>query len=320
MNIFGRLKNDINVRKNCFIIILLLITCANSAGIYYLFRQNQELKAAYTRPVIPMLKPSDVYFPDTFYLAGERVPLERVDVAESFKRELISNTYLHSSTIQILKKVPRIFPVIEPILEEEGIPNDFKYLAVIESSLNPSAVSPAGAVGLWQLMPGTAREYKMEVGRDVDERYDIEKSTRTACAYLKKAHEKFGSWTMAAASYNGGMNGMARRIKEQKEDDYYDLLLNTETARYVYRILALKQIIENPTLYDFYVSVTYEPEPYETVAVKKSVKSWTDFAQQHGISYKTLKRFNPWLRRASLQNSKHKTYHVRIPKNKEAYK
>lgn len=308
------------MNKNCLLIILFLITCANTIGIIYLAQKNKELAASYSRPAIPLLKPSDVYFPDTFYLAGERVPLERVDVAESFKRELITNTYLHSSTIQILKKIPRVFPVIEPILKKEGIPDDFKYLAVIESSLNPSAVSPAGAVGLWQLMPGTARELKMEVSRDVDERYDIEKSTHAACAYLKKAYKKFGSWTMAAASYNGGMNMLSRQMKAQKEDNYYDLLLNSETARYVYRLLALKQIIENPTLYDFFVSVKYEPEPCEEIAVKGNVKSWTDFARQHGISYKTLKRFNPWLRRTSLQNSKHKTYYVRIPIIKEAYK
>lgn len=308
------------MKKNIVIFVLFLVTCANTAGIVYLYRENQNLKAAYTRPVIPMLKPSDVYFPDSFYLAGERVPLERMDVTESFKRELITNTYLHSSTIQILKKIPRTFPVIEPILKKEGVPDDFKYLAVIESNLNASAVSPAGAVGLWQLMPGTARELKLEVGRDVDERYDIEKSTVAACAYLKKAYKKFGSWTMAAASYNGGMNMLTRQMKAQKEDDYYDLLLNSETARYVYRILALKQIIENPTLYDFFVSVKYEPEPCERIAVKGNVKSWTDFAQRHGISYKTLKRFNPWLRNTSLRNNKHKTYYVRIPVNKEAYK
>ena len=307
------------MKKNC-IIILFLITCGNTVGIIYLAQRHKELAAVYTRPVIPMLKPSDVYFPDSLWLADERVPLERVDVAESLKRELISNKYLHSSTIQILKKIPRVFPVIEPILKKEGVPDDFKYLAVIESSLDPSAVSPAGAVGLWQLMPGTARELDLEVGRDVDERYDIEKSTVAACGYLKKAYEKFGSWTMAAAAYNGGINGLTRQSKAQKEDVYYDLLLNTETARYVYRLLALKQIIENPTLYDFFVSTKYEPEPYEKVAVKGNVKSWTDFAQQHGISYKTLKRFNPWLRRTSLQNNKRKTYYVRIPVNKEAYK
>ena len=223
------------MKKNIVIFVLFLVTCANTAGIVYLYRENQNLKAAYTRPVIPMLKPSDVYFPDSFYLAGERVPLERVDVTESFKRELITNTYLHSSTIQILKKIPRTFPVIEPILKKEGVPDDFKYLAVIESNLNASAVSPAGAVGLWQLMPGTARELKLEVGRDVDERYDIEKSTVAACAYLKKAYKKFGSWTMAAASYNGGIGHVndARRLARRHGE-------NPDSWETVARYLMLK--------------------------------------------------------------------------------
>lgn len=308
------------MKKNCIIAILSIITCVNTIAIGYLIYQQQQNNRAYTYYTTPLLKPSDIYCPDSFALAGEQVPLERVDVTEAFKRELITNTYLHSSTIQILKKAPRFFPIIEPILKEEGIPDDFKYLAVIESSLNPLAISHAGAVGLWQLMSGTAKELGLEVTKEVDERYHIEKSTRAACAYLKKAYQKFGSWTMAAASYNGGMNGLSRQMKIQKEDNFYDLLLNTETGRYVYRLLALKQIIENPTLYDFFVSVTYEPEECEQVIVKGKVKDWATFAQEHGITYKTLKRFNPWLRQTSLQNRKRETYYIRIPVHKEAYK
>jgi len=271
-------------------------------------------------PVFHVMKTSDVEFPDKFSLAGERVPLERIDVTEAFKKELIVNTYLHSHTIQVLKHAPRYFHTIEPILKEEGVPDDFKYLAVIESSLNPLAVSYAGAVGIWQLMSGTAKELGLEVSNDVDERYHLEKATRAACAYLKKAYQKFGSWTLAAASYNGGMNMLSKQQDRQKETNFYDLLLGEETGRYVYRLLALKQIMEEPHLYDFYVEQLYPVEPVTLVKVTQSIKDLAEFAKEHGISYKTLKRFNPWLRQTSLKIGKHKTYYIAIPENKEAYK
>ena len=317
--ISGNTKKRKNVRRNYTLIVVAILTCLNTVAVAYLIYRDVHRPENWVNHIPPMLKPSDVYCPDTFYLAGERVPLERVDVKEAFKRELITNTYLHSHTIQVLKNAPRYFPVIEPILAEEGIPDDFKYLAVIESSLNPLAVSPSGAVGLWQLMPATAKELKLEVNSEVDERYHIEKSTRAACAYLRKAYKKFGSWTLAAASYNGGMNMLSRQMKRQKADEYYDLLLNTETGRYVYRLLALKQIMEYPTLYDFFVSITYEKEPCTEVMVKKGIKNLADFAQEQGITYKTLKRFNPWLRQAYLNNKRHKTYRILIPLQKEKY-
>ena len=306
--------------KNILLIFLTILVLLNSAAIGYYIYEDKLDQPENDLPVFHVMKTSDVEFPDKFSLAGERVPLERIDVTEAFKKELIVNTYLHSHTIQVLKHAPRYFHTIEPILKEEGVPDDFKYLAVIESSLNPLAVSYAGAVGIWQLMSGTAKELGLEVSNDVDERYHVEKATRAACTYLKKAYQKFGSWTLAAASYNGGMNMLSRQMDRQKEKNFYDLLLGEETGRYVYRMLALKQIMEEPHLYDFYVDHLYPVEPTTQVKVTKNIKDLADFAQEHGISYKTLKRFNPWLRQTSLKVGKHKTYYIAIPENKQAYK
>lgn len=263
---------------------------------------------------------SDIFTPEQIDLAGEKAPLQRQDVQEALKKELIVNTYLHSHTIQILKNAPRVFAIIEPILQANGIPEDFKYLAVIESRLDPLVVSPAGAVGVWQIMKNTAKELNLEVNNEVDERYNIEKSTEAAAAYLKKAYEKFGSWTLAAASYNAGSNMLNKQMDIQKETDYYNLLLGEETERYVYRILALKQIMNHPERYNFNVKITYPAEPTEKIEVKSSVKSWAEFAQEQGITYKTLKRFNPWLRKTDLKNPHHKTYQISIPVKKELYK
>lgn len=306
--------------KNILLIFLTILVLLNSAAIGYYIYEDKLDQPENDLPVFHVMKTSDVEFPDKFSLAGERVPLERIDVTEAFKKELIVNTYLHSHTIQVLKHAPRYFHTIEPILKEEGVPDDFKYLAVIESSLNPLAVSYAGAVGIWQLMSGTAKELGLEVSNDVDERYHLEKATRAACAYLKKAYQKFGSWTLAAASYNGGMNMLSKQQDRQKETNFYDLLLGEETGRYVYRLLALKQIMEEPHLYDFYVEQLYPVEPVTLVKVTQSIKDLAKFAKEHGISYKTLKRFNPWLRQTSLKIGKHKTYYIAIPENKEAYK
>ena len=308
------------MKKNILLTFLTILVLLNSTAIGYYIYHDQKEHQENEEPPFFLMKSSDVDFPTTFSLAGEQVPLERIDVAEAFKKELIVNTYLHSHTIQVLKNAPRYFHIIEPILKAEGVPNDFKYLAVIESSLNPLAVSYAGATGIWQLMSATAKELGLEVTNDVDERYHVEKATRAACTYLKKAYQKFGSWTLAAASYNGGMNMLTRQMDRQKEKNFYDLLLGEETGRYVYRMLALKQIMEEPHLYDFYVDHLYPVEPTTQVKVTKNIKNLADFAQEHGISYKTLKRFNPWLRQTSLKVGKHKTYYIAIPENKQAYK
>lgn len=254
------------------------------------------------------------YFPAEVDFAGEKAPLQIADVKERFDRELLINANLHSSTILILKRANRAFPVIEPILKQYGVPDDFKYLAVIESSLT-NAVSSAGARGVWQFMPDTAKEKGMEVNDGVDERYHLKKATEAACKYLLQAKDKFGNWTLAAASYNGGMTGVNNKIAEQKVSDYYDLLLTDETSRYVFRILALKEIMKNPTLYGFDVAKheLYENIPTKTIEVDSSITDLATFAKSQGINYKILKIHNPWLRDKKLVNATKKKYLIEIP-------
>ncbi|MCF6170664.1 MAG: lytic transglycosylase domain-containing protein [Bacteroidales bacterium] len=252
--------------------------------------------------------------PDTLYFAGEEVPLELFYVRESLDRELSVNTYWHSSTLTLIKRSYRWFPMIDSILQQNGIPLDFRYLAVIESGLS-NVISPANAVGFWQFLKGTAKDYKLEVSKDVDERYNRIKSTQAACAYFLDSYEKFGNWALVAAAYNAGKNGISRRMKKQKASSYYDMLLSDETSRYLYRILAIKLIFESPESYGFYINENelYLPIPTHTVVVNDEVESWADFAIEYGLSYKLLKYFNPWLRQSSLKNRKKKTYLIQIP-------
>jgi len=214
----------------------------------------------------------------------------------------------------LFSKARKWFPLIEPILKKEGIPDDFKYLAVIESGL-VNAVSSAGARGIWQFMPETARELGMEVNENVDQRYDLEKSTQAACTYLLKAKAKFGSWTLAAAAYNGGMGGVNKQIAIQKVSNYYDLLLTEETARYVFRILALKEIMQNPQKYGFAIASEdlYESLPTQKIIIDSSITDLADFAKSQGINYKILKIHNPWLRETRLLNNTGKKYQIEIP-------
>ena len=255
-----------------------------------------------------------MYFPTTTDFAGETAPLQVVDVRERLDRELLINANLHSTTTLILKRANRAFPVIEPILQKYGIPDDFKYLAVIESGL-VNAVSSAGARGIWQFMPETAKEKGMEVNDIVDERYHLEKSTEAACKYLLVAKNKFGSWTMAAASYNGGMNGVNKRIEEQQVSNYYDLALTEETSRYVFRILALKEIMKNPAKYGFNIYPTdlYSPIPTKKIDIDSTITDLASFAKTQGINYKILKIHNPWLRDKKLVNPSKKKYEIEIP-------
>ncbi len=255
--------------------------------------------------------------PDTVEFCGETLPLEFFDVKESLEREILVNSYWHSQTIWLLQKSNRFFPVIEPILKEYGIPDDFKYLAVAESGLS-HIVSPASAAGFWQLLEGTAKDYNLEVNSEVDERYHLEKATIAACKYIQQSHKKYGNWTLTAASYNAGRRGIDRQITKQKENNYYDLLLNDETARYVYRIIALKLVFENPQNYNFNIPAEslYKPIPFKTIEVNTRIESWADFAHEHNTNYKMLKTFNPWLRDSQLTNKNNKTYSIKIPKKK----
>ncbi len=253
--------------------------------------------------------------PDTLMLAGEIVPLDSFDVRESLDYEVIITCYRHSRSLWIIKKAQRYFDVIEPILKEEGVPNDFKYLAVAESNLM-NATSSAGAKGVWQFMKATAKSYKLEVNAYVDERYNLEKSTRAACKYLKNANTKYKSWALAAASYNLGQGNLDKQIKKQRVSNYYDLLLNPETGRYVYNILAYKIVMENPKLYGFDISddEKYPVIPVTKVVVDSTVNDLVSFAKNFGINYKMLKYFNPWLRDKVLPNASKKKYSIIIPK------
>ncbi|TAH19642.1 MAG: lytic transglycosylase domain-containing protein [Cytophagales bacterium] len=234
--------------------------------------------------------------PDKPDFCGEPVPIDEIDVRERFDKELLINSYLHASTILILKKAYRWFPQIEPILKEEGIPDDFKYLAVIESSLD-NAISPAGASGFWQLMKETAIELGLVVNDEVDERFHPIKSTRAACKYLKKSYQKFGNWTLVAAAYNRGNGGIEQAMTTQKANSYYDLLLNDQTNRFVFRILALKEIMENPKKYRFEIQEKdrYVPEKLEDVRIDTTVSDLVAFAISKGVTYKTLKNYNEWI-------------------------
>jgi membrane-bound lytic murein transglycosylase D len=254
------------------------------------------------------------YFPAAADFAGEPTPLNVTDVRERFERELLVNANLDATTLLIIKRANRAFPVIEPILAKNGVPDDFKYLAVIESGLL-NAVSPAGAKGVWQFMEGTAKENGMEVNSEVDERYHLEKSTEAACRYLLGAKQRFGSWTLAAASYNGGITGVNKQIEIQKVSNYYDLLLTDETFRYVFRILALKEIMRNPALYGFNVvpEELYENLPVRKIEIDSTIADLADFAKGQGINYKILKIHNPWLRDKKLQNASRKKYAIDIP-------
>jgi len=254
------------------------------------------------------------YFPAKIDFAGEKAPLNISDVHERLDRELLVNANLDATTVLIIKRANRAFPVIEPILKKYGIPDDFKYLAVIESGL-VNVVSPAGARGVWQFMPDTGKERGLEINDVVDERYHLAKSTEAACKYLQSAYTKFGSWTLAAASYNGGFGGVNKQITFQGVTNYYDLLLTDETARYVFRILALKEIMQHPVSYNFTVLPTelYPVIPVKTVDVTASIPDLAVFAKEQGINYKVLKIHNPWLRDRKLTVADGKKYTVEIP-------
>lgn len=246
--------------------------------------------------------------------AGEQVPTYMADVQERLDKEMVTNMNYHTNTTLVIKRANKVFPIMEPILAKYGVPDDFKYLAVIESSL-VNAVSPAGARGVWQFMPSTAKEKGMEVSEQVDERYHLEKSTEAACKYLIAAKEKFGSWTLAAASYNGGIGGIKTKMEEQQVDNYYDLLLTEETSRYVFRILALKEIMKNADKYGFSIpkEALYYQIPTKKIVVDSSIINLAAFAKSQGVNYKILKLHNPWLRDKVLLNTAGKKYEIEIP-------
>lgn len=252
--------------------------------------------------------------PNHVTIFGEGVPLENFEVYERVDRELLVNTYWHSSTILAIKRSARWFPVIEPILKANNIPDDFKYLAVIESNLE-NAVSSEGATGYWQFIKSAATQYGLEVNDQVDERYNVEKSTEAASKYLLEAYNKFGNWTMSAASYNAGINGIEKWSGLQKTTNYWNLVLGSETSRYVSRIIAMKLIMENPNDYGYDIKDEdlYKPLKFNEVDLNSSVTNFADYASSLGINYKTLKYYNPWLRDTKLKNKNGTSYKIKIP-------
>ena len=252
--------------------------------------------------------------PENLFFAGEKVPLEKDDIKERIDRELLVNTYWQSNGLLLFKRAHKYFPIIEPILKKNNIPNDFKYLAVIESGLQ-NVTSPAGAKGFWQILKGTARENGLEVNTNVDERYHLEKATQAACDYLKEAKKRFGNWTLAAAAYNAGISGIARKIETQKVNDYYDLLVGDETKRYVPRMIAVKEILTNPKKYGFIFAKEdlYNLTPTKLIKVDTAITNIAQFSKELGINYKILKLHNPWLRENKLNNKSRKLYHIKIP-------
>lgn len=254
-----------------------------------------------------------VKIPDNMYFADEKVPLEVMDVRERLDRELTVNCYWHSSTILMMKRANRYFPIIESILRQNGVPDDLKYIALAESGLQ-NVVSPAGAAGFWQFMKGTAKENDLIVNSEVDERYHLEKATQAACDYLKQLYDQFGSWTMAAAAYNMGQNGLRNQTERQEQSNYYDLILSDETSRYVFRILAMKAIFSEPADFGFNLTAAdlYKPYAYKTFIIDGPVESWPAFCKQNGLTYRELKLLNPWLRDAQLTNSEKREYKVQV--------
>jgi membrane-bound lytic murein transglycosylase D len=287
----------------------------------YTYYQLQEIKlkeqefVEYTElPQGNTVNAVAIELPDTLSFAGEPVPLNIADVRERLDREMHINAYWHTNTIFLLKRAHRWLPQIAQVLEEEGIPDDFKFVPAIEGAFK-NDISPKSAIGFWQFRKDAAREFGLEVSRQVDERYDPIKSTRAASKYLRKAYDKFGNWTLVAASFNRGRAGIIRAMESQKVDNYYDLMLNEETSRYVFRILAAKEILEHPHRYGFEVpdELLYNVEPIKYVTVSDNVDNWVDWSKQQGINYKLLKRHNPWIQSSSLKVSSGKVYLVAIP-------
>lgn len=252
--------------------------------------------------------------PNQLTFCGEPVPMDRIDVRERLDRELLVNTYWQSNTLLAHKRANRWFPLIESILQREGVPDDMKYLALVESNFT-NVVSPAGAAGYWQFMKETGQNHGLEVNGEVDERYNVEKSTVAACKYLKTAYKKYGSWALAAASYNLGLGGVDKQLGRQKKEDYFDLLLPEETSRYVFRILAMKEIIREPERYGFHLRSRDLYPPYKTrsLEVKGPIEDIAAFAMRHNTDYKTVKLLNPWLRDTKLTNKEGRTYAILLP-------
>ena len=291
----------------------------NDEALPYPVTNKHNAEESSSRFPITVINPE---IPTEIRFADQTIDLDRVDMYERLDRELTSMTYTHGNTLLLIKRANKYFPILEPILKKNGIPTDLLYLACVESTLNPRAVSSAKAAGIWQFMPATARQYGLEVNEWVDERYNIEKETEAACRYLKKSHAEYGNWESAAAAYNGGPARISSELSSQLAASSFDLYLVDETSRYFFRILAAKLIMENPAEYGFNLTANqlYQPEDCSIVEVSTPVSDWPTWAQQHGITYAQLREFNPWIRAKSLPNKTGKTYSVKVPKENSLYR
>ncbi len=308
------LKNILTGIGILFVISTLIFAVQSKKELIQLKEEVAQKSVAEGYRISAIAIPTDLNF------AGEMVPLNDPEILERVDREFLVNTYWQSNALLLMKRAHKYFPVIEPILAKNGIPDDFKYLAVAESALD-NVVSPAGAAGFWQIMKATGKQYGLEINENVDERYHLEKSTEVACKYLKAHHKKYGNWTLAAASYNAGMGSIDKYLVIQKVDGYYDLLLGQETGRYVFRIMAIKEILRHPEKYGYDIEKDdlYSAVPTFKVDVKTPIANFAEFAKEYEINYKILKRHNPWLREAHLNNVTGKNYVIEIP-NKGYYK
>ncbi|MBR1882124.1 MAG: lytic transglycosylase domain-containing protein [Muribaculaceae bacterium] len=306
-------------KKLCVAVMLALCAMVGHAQL-----KNGQTTATYdkgtTNAVFNVTANPDIPTQVTF--AGEKISLDRLDMAERYDRELTSIIYGQTSTLLCMKRANRHFPVLAPILKAQGVPSDFLYLACTESTMDFLAYSSAKAAGLWQLLAGTAQQYGLEVTDEVDERYDPELSTVAACKYLKAAYSRYGSWTTVAASYNAGMGKISSELTKQGVERSFDLYLVQETSRYVFRIMAYKTLMENPKRYGYRLRAEqlYQPVSYTKVEVTGAVASWVDWAKAHGITYAQLREANPWIRSTKLTNSKGRTYQVKVPLAADLYR
>lgn len=287
-----------------------VILCASAVGCTV---EAMSEPPAHNHTFSDVVNPS---VPEKFKFCGKDVDLDRMDMFERFDRELTSLAYGHGNTLLIIKRANKLFPVMAPILKKNGIPEDLLYLACVESTLNPRALSPAKAAGIWQFLATTAKEHGLEVNDEIDERYNLEKATAAASRYLKKAYDKYGSWESAMASFNGGQARITRELNSQQVESSFDLYLTDETSRYVFRIMAMKAIMENPAAFGFRLNADnlYQPVECETVEVNGPVADWPAWASDHGITYAILREENPWIRAKTLTNKAGKTYFVKVPK------
>ena len=306
--------NNINLIKTS-IFVGTVALCVVIGGLFFNSQADKQVQPENTPNVQQGIYFTPPQIPEKLTFAGEPVPLNNFDVRESLDRELLSVANFHSQTLLFLKKLPRYFHIIEPILKKNNIPDDFKYLALAESSFLDKAVSPAGAIGIWQFMKTAAVGCGLEVNAEVDERFNCEKATQAACIYLNNSYREYGNWTLVAASFNAGTNGIDRQVELQGTKNYYDLLLNEETARYLFRILSLKIVMTDPEKYGFKMEDKdkYPIIPLKEVKVTGPITNIANFARSQDVNYKILKYFNPWLRQTYLKNPFNRTYVLKIP-------